>query len=77
MKIFSNVVDDLHLTVIMFQFHIIYCVQNCSNNKDLWIKVKIQKFTSNLLDCFLDIRLFQKTLEDGPVQTDHPKIIIQ
>ena len=23
------------------------------------------------------IRLFQKTLEDGPVQTDHPKIIIQ
>ena len=22
-------------------------------------------------------RLFQKTLEDGPVQTDHPKIIIQ
>ena len=23
------------------------------------------------------IRLFQETLEDGPVQTDHPKIIIQ
>ena len=23
------------------------------------------------------IKLFQKTLEDGPVQTDHPKIIIQ